>query len=283
LQAEAPSKVVAEYLPVCPAAEKEIVKKIVKRAEFSTYFEDNPPREHNIKLAAAQFDGLTVESGAEVSFNKIVGQRVQNRGYREAKIIIDGEYTEGIGGGVCQVSTTVFNAAVRAGLHITGSSNHSLYSSYVPMGHDAMVTAAVDLRFVNNTGAPVYFETAAADNRLTVTVYGRDKGSGVHYRLSAVTSKEYPPAEIMDKDFPVGDDTVKDFILHPENYEKIITRRGEPGYAVTTYIETYKGERLLSKRFLRRSVYRARPTKYKITPVCVCGAGKAPFPPQHGA
>ena len=259
-----PDKVVVEFLPVAHMPANEIVKKITKRAEFSTHFEDNPPREHNIALAVKCFDGLVVEPGQEISFNKIVGRRSEARGYQEAKIIIDGEYVEGVGGGVCQVSTTVFNAAVRAGLHITESHNHSLRSSYVPLGHDAMVSSAVDLRFANTTGATVYFETAVRNNRVFVTVYGRDKGDGIHYALSTLVTKKYPPAEKQDTAFAIGDAVLADFALHPEYYNKIITHDGEDGYATTTYIETYKGERLLSKKVLRRSTYRAQPIKYRI-------------------
>lgn len=265
LQNDDPASIAVKYLPVYPVPEKEIVKKIVKRDEFSTHFETNPPREHNIELAVAQFNGLTAENGEEISFNKIVGKRSAERGYLESKIILNGEYTEGIGGGVCQVSTTVFNAVIRAGLHITESRNHSLQSLYVPLGHDAMVSSAADLRFVNNTGAPVYFETAVRDNRVFVAIYGQNKGDGVHYKLSAEVTKEFPPPEIMDKDFAVDDAVLKDFAAHPENYDKTITQNGEKGYAATTYIEVYKGGRLLSKKVLRRSVYRARPIKYKIT------------------
>lgn len=264
LHGKTEGKITVEYSAVAPMPEAEIVRKIVKRGDFSTHFETNAPRERNMELAVERFNGLTAENGAEISFNKVVGRRSGERGYQEAKIIINGEYVEGIGGGVCQVSTTVFNAAVRAGLHITESRNHSLQSSYVPLGHDAMVAAAVDLRFINNTGAPIYFETAVRDNRVSVTIYGRGKGIGVHYKLSAEVTKEFDPAEVMDSDFAVEDAVLKDFSAHPENYDRIITQNGEKGYAVTTYIEAYKGGRLLSKKTLRRSTYRARPTKYKI-------------------
>jgi vancomycin resistance protein YoaR len=264
VQSETPQKIVAEYLPIYPTPKGQIVKQITKRGEFSTHFENNPPREHNIALAISQFNGLVAENGAEISFNKTVGARTENRGYQESKIIIDGEYVEGIGGGVCQASTTVFNAVIRAGLHITESHNHSLTSSYVPLGCDAMVSSAADLRFLNNTGAPVYFETHVANNRVFVTIYGRNKGDNVHYKLSTQTTKEYPPPEIIDKDANIDEIILKEYKQNPELFDKIITQKGENGYAVTTFWEVYKGERLLNKKVLRRSVYKPRPTKYKI-------------------
>jgi vancomycin resistance protein YoaR len=221
---------------------------------------------------------LVVENGQEISFNKTVGARTEARGYQESKIIIDGEYVEGIGGGVCQASTTVFNAVVLAGLHISESHNHSLTSYYVPLGCDAMVSSGVDLRFVNNTGAAVYFETRVANNRVFVTIYGRNKGGNIHYKLSAQTTKEYPPAEIIDKDAEISETLLAEYKIRPELFDKIITQNGEAGYAVTTYLEVYKGDRLLSKKVLRRSTYRARPTKYKIAKKSPSGLNPLIFP-----
>jgi hypothetical protein len=206
-----------------------------------------------------------VPAGAEISFNKIVGPRTESRGYREAQIIVDGEYVDGIGGGVCQASTTLFNALVRAGLNITESHNHTLKSHYVPLGCDAMVSSRCDLRFINNSGSPVYFETEVKDNRIYVTIYGKTKGENISYKLSAVTIKEYPPKEVIDDEIEIAENTLKEYELHPELFDKEITHNGEPGYTVVTYIEAYKGERLLNKKVLRKSTYRPQPTKYKIT------------------
>jgi hypothetical protein len=259
-----PSIIKVNYLSVPPTPKEQIIKKIVRRGEFSTHFMDNPPREHNIALSVAKFDGLAVAAGAEVSFNKVVGARTAARGYQEAKIILDGEYVEGIGGGVCQSSTTLFNAVVQAGLHITESHNHTLKSHYVPLGWDAMVSSGYDLRFVNNSGSTIYFETSVADNRVYVTIYGKTKGENIHYKLSTQTTKEYPPKEELDDKVEIPENILKDYKIHPEFFNKEITQDGEPGYSVITYIEVYKGERLLNKKVLRRSTYRAQPTKYRI-------------------
>jgi vancomycin resistance protein YoaR len=253
----------AEYAAVPPTEKEKITASIVKRGEFFTHFEPNRAREHNIALSAAAFNGLTVNPGEEVSFNATVGKRTEARGYRKAKIIIDGEYAEGIGGGVCQTSTTVFNAAVQSGLHITQSHNHTLHSSYVPLGADAMVSSNYDLKFVNNTGAPIYFETEIKNNNVFVRIYGKTKGSDIRYRLSFVTTKEIPPIEILDEEAGIGQNILNDYKLNPQFFTKEVTRPGESGYAVTTYIETYKGSRLLSKKILRKSIYKSRPTKFR--------------------
>jgi vancomycin resistance protein YoaR len=252
----------AEFDTVYPTPPQKIIDGIVKRGAFSTSFPSNPPRENNIALALKAFDGLTVEAGQEISFNQIVGARTENRGYQEAKIIVKGEYVEGVGGGVCQASTTLFNAVVSAGLHITESHGHSLRSYYVPLGHDAMVSVYNDLRFVNNTGAPIYFETAVQSNRAFVTIFGRSKGDNVQYKLSADVTKEYSPKEELDEE-NTSPQILADYKKNPSYFDKEITENGEPGYAVTTYIEIWKGSRLLSKKVLRKSTYQSRPIKFK--------------------
>jgi vancomycin resistance protein YoaR len=251
-----------EYTNFYPKPPQKIIAAIVKRSSSYTNFENNPPRENNIALALRAFNGLVIPAGYEVSFNKVVGLRTVSRGYQEAKIIMDGEYVEGIGGGVCQASTTVFNAVVEAGLQITESHNHSLQSHYVALGKDAMVSSVYDLRFVNNTGSPIYFETDTANNRATVTIYGATKGNNIHYKLSTVITKEVTPTEEIDEE-NTPPNILADFKIHPEWFTKQIIQTGENGYSVTTYIEAYKGNRLLSKKVLRKSTYKSRPTKFR--------------------
>jgi vancomycin resistance protein YoaR len=113
--------IVASSKPIKPKPESEIVSKLGLRAGYTTYFEHNPSRERNIELAMQSLNGLAIEKGQTVSFNKIVGKRTKERGYQEAKIIKDGEFVPGIGGGVCQASTTLFNAVLLAGLTVDKS------------------------------------------------------------------------------------------------------------------------------------------------------------------
>lgn len=250
------------YKTVEPLPAAQILGAIKQRSHFTTDCTDNPDRENNIALALGKFNGLRVNPGEQVSFNQVVGRRSAATGFREAKIIVNGEYVDGIGGGVCQVSTTIFNAVVQAGLQITESHHHSLRSSYVPLGEDAMVSGAADLRFVNNTGAPVYFETSFHDHRLTVNVYGRDKGPNITYRLDTVIKKTLDPKDKWAEDLPTA--TIKDYKLHPERYDKVLTKAGSQGHVVDTYIETYQGGRRLSRKLLRHNTYQATPNYYTL-------------------
>lgn len=250
------------YRTIEPTPVDQMLAAIKKRSQFSTECTDNPDRENNIALALGKFNGLRVNAGEQVSFNSIVGQRTAAQGFREAKIIVKGKYVDGIGGGVCQVSTTIFNAAVQAGLQITESHNHSLRSSYIPLGHDAMVSGNADLRFINNTGAPIYFETKFQNHRLSVTIYGRDKGPQINYRLDTNVVKTLTPQDQWDETLPST--TVKDYQVNPDHYEKMLIRSGQMGHVVDTYIETYQGHKRLSRKLLRRNTYQATPNLYTL-------------------
>ena len=250
------------YQTVEPTPADQILGAIKERGRFSTDCTTNPDRETNIALALGKFNGLRVNPGDQVSFNEVVGRRTAEQGFREAKIIVNGEYVDGIGGGVCQVSTTIFNAAVAAGLQITESHHHSLRSSYVPLGHDAMVSGSADLRFVNNTGAPIYIETKFQNHRLSVTIYGRDKGPGIRYQLDTTVVKTLEPTDKWADG--LAESTIKDYKSHPEKYDKVLVKSGQMGHVVDTYLETYQGGRRLSRKLLRRNTYNATPHRYTL-------------------
>ena len=250
------------YQTVQPTPATQILNAIKQRSRFSTDCTTNPDRENNIALALGKFNWLRVNPGEQVSFNQVVGRRSAATGFREAKIIVNGEYVDGVGGGVCQVSTTIFNAAVQAGLQITESHHHSLRSSYVPLGQDAMVSGAADLRFVNNTGAPIYFETSFHDHHLTVTIYGRDKGPNITYRLDTTVTKTLEPKDKWVDDLSAT--TIKDYKAHPERYDKVLVKAGAQGQCVDTYLETYQGSKRLSRKLLRHNTYQAVPNRYTL-------------------
>ena len=114
-----------------------------------------------------------IAPGAEFSFNGTTGERTADKGFLEAPVIINGELQTGLGGGVCQVSTTVFNAAYEAGLPITERTNHALYISHYPLGRDATVNYPdLDLKFGNDTGHWLLLRTFVGSSSLTVALYG---------------------------------------------------------------------------------------------------------------
>lgn len=132
----------------------------------------NLSRSKNLTLAAAALDGKLINPGEVLSYNKTVGPRWPSRGYEKAIIFQNGEMVEDYGGGVCQVSTTLYNAAVAAGLQIVERHHHSLPVPYVPDGFDATVSyGTLDMRFRNSTQDLLSIATAVQGSRLTISLY----------------------------------------------------------------------------------------------------------------
>jgi vancomycin resistance protein YoaR len=142
-------------------------------SRYETIYGGDPNRIHNVQLVARLIDGKLIAPGATFSFNHATGARTASKGFLEAPVIINGEVTTGLGGGVCQVSTTVFNAAYEAGLKITQRTNHALYISHYPQGRDATVDYPdVDLKFVNDTAHWLLLRTFVGSYSLVVDLYG---------------------------------------------------------------------------------------------------------------
>lgn len=239
-------------------------KPIVLRANFSTCFNSSSEeRKHNISLAVRSLDKTFIDVGAEFSFNKVVGARTTERGYKTSKVIVDGNFVNGVGGGVCQVSTTLYNALLLAGLKITEYHPHSLPVSYVEPSFDAMVSYGwSDLRFINNTKNPVIIHAFLVKNQLNIEIYG-EKSEYSFVRESVVTETIPEPEYLFDLD---------QLNQYPDLYEgqQKIVRYGKPGLKSNGYILTYKNGKLVSKKLLRKDSYNA------IQGLVVIG--KTPYP-----
>lgn len=142
-------------------------------ASYTTTYGGTPGRLYNVQLVSELIDGTLVAPGGTFSFNETTGERTAEKGFQEAPVIINGELQNGLGGGVCQVSTTVFNAAFESGLPITARANHALYISHYPTGRDATVNFPdLDVRFTNDTGRWLLLRTFVGAGSLTVNLYG---------------------------------------------------------------------------------------------------------------
>ena len=163
--------------------------------KFTTNFDSsNINRTSNIRLAANKLNGTVLESGKTLSFNNIVGARVKERGFLPAKIIEKGEFVEGVGGGVCQVSTTLYNAALLSGLEIEEYHPHSLAVAYVPPSRDAMVSGTYfDLKISNPYPTPVYIRASVTGGSVAFSIYGYDDGTA--YSLSSEVTGAIPAPE----------------------------------------------------------------------------------------
>jgi vancomycin resistance protein YoaR len=140
---------------------------------YTTTYGGTPGRLHNVQLVSELIDGALIAPGATFSFNGTTGERTPEKGFQEAPVIINGELQNGLGGGICQVSTTVFNAAYEAGLQIDQRTNHALYISHYPTGRDATVNYPdLDLKFTNDTRHWLLLRTFVGSGSLTVNLYG---------------------------------------------------------------------------------------------------------------
>ena len=154
-------------------------------SSYTTTYGGTPGRLNNVQLVAELIDGTLIAPGGTFSFNGTTGERTAEKGFQEAPVIINGELQNGLGGGICQVSTTVFNAAFEAGLPITARTNHALYISHYPLGRDATVNYPdLDLKFANDTAHWLLLRTFVGAGSLTVNLYGtpREPPGREHHR-----------------------------------------------------------------------------------------------------
>ena len=148
-----------------------------KLATYKTYYDSsNSTRTTNIKNAVKKLNNLVIPSGSVFSFNQVVGKRTVLAGYEEAKVVQGDEFVDGLGGGICQVSSTIFQAVLRSNLEIKVRACHSLEISYVPLGGDATVQwNSQDFQFKNNLGSDIRLKVSAESGTLTCSVYAKEK------------------------------------------------------------------------------------------------------------
>lgn len=226
-------------------------QEIVLRANFYTSFTTSTEeRKSNIALAAKSIDKTLLDVGEEFSFNKTVGARTEKRGYKKAKIIVDGEFVDGVGGGVCQVSTTLYNAVLLAGLKITEYHPHSLPVSYIAPSFDAMVNSGyADLRFINNTDNPVILRAFVKQSVLHVEVYGQPMIEK-YSRQSLITEEiPAPQAEVLE-------DSNNEYPDLFEGESKVI-RYGKAGYKSEGYLVVSKNGKPVGVKKIRSDSYAA--------------------------
>jgi vancomycin resistance protein YoaR len=213
---------------------------------YTTTYGGTAGRLHNVALVAELIDGALVAPGARFSFNATTGDRNASKGFEEAPVIINGELESGIGGGVCQVSTTVFNAAFEAGLSIEKRTNHALYISHYPLGRDATVNYPdLDLVFRNDTDHWLLLRTFVGTGSLTVNLYGTPPGRRIETDTTPlVTEGKVPWKRIDDATMFKGEKVVEQYGTPPRSTSvrrRVFAPDGTPMYD-TTWRSYYVGE-----------------------------------------
>ena len=177
-------------------------------SEFSTKCSSNTNRNNNISQACKYISGTILQPGEQFSFNKVVGVRTYERGFREATVILGGQYEQGLGGGICQVSSTLYNAVAKADLKVVERNNHAWPSDYVLTGCDATVDyPALDFKFENNTDFQVIVVMWFKDNTVYAEIYGKKLPDGQYIKLESniiSTTGAGPNEYVEDKTMPAG-------------------------------------------------------------------------------
>lgn len=222
--------------------------------EYSTQYSTSVKnRCKNVELAASKINGTILAPGEDFSYNKVVGERTRANGFLDAPVFENGETVQGIGGGVCQVSSTLYCAVLYADLQIVTRRNHSLTVAYVPKGQDATVAyGSIDFQFKNNTAYPVKILASAAAGRVSVSVAGTkpDAEKKVKITNNVIETKAPKVEEVSDPSLMTG--------------SKKVLSAGKTGYTVETIRTVYENGVETKSEKMGRSVYKSVPSKVAV-------------------
>lgn len=213
--------------------------------EFTTnYNSSNTGRTKNMAIAAGKINGTVIAPGEIFSFNTVVGERSYQRGYTDANVYIGGRIEQGVGGGICQVASTMYSAQLYADLQTVTRHNHMFTVSYLPLGQDATVAwNSVDYAFRNNTDYPIKITATVSGGLHTVRILGTkaDKSKSIKLINTVISTKDAQEKIIYSDDLEPG--------------KKVVTQTGQKGAVVDTYKVYYKNGVEERREFLHRSSY----------------------------
>ena len=224
-------------------------------ASFTTETTDNAKRNTNVRLAAEALNGTIVKSGAEFSFNDTVGERTAEKGYQEAAAYNSGEVVQEIGGGVCQISSTLYHTVFQAGMQITYRRSHTFEPNYVTPGQDAAISWRLpDFRFINTSSAAIGIRASYENRQATVAIYGIPVlEEGVTLSLESEKTEELPPPEptyIEDQTLTPGTEIVEKSASNGSHWVtyKIVSKNGKVTERIKDHEKTYKGHAAVIRR-----------------------------------
>lgn len=249
------ASVSAQVNETAPKITEEQAKALYKViGTYTTTTTTNSDRNKNIELASTALNGLILQPGEEFSFNKTTGERSSAKGYRPAGAYLNGVLIEEPGGGVCQVSSTLYNAVVFAGLTTTERHAHSYEPSYVTPGEDAMVSfGGPDMKFINNSSSAIAIRTSFADRKLKISIVGIPiLEDGVTLSMTSQKTAE------LDAPAPIYEE---DQTMQPGE-EKVIKQETKGSRWVTNLVTKKEGT-VVSDEFFHNSTYRGKPATIK--------------------
>lgn len=227
-----------------------------KVSTFSTnYNAGDVGRTNNLKIASTKTNNLVLMPGEIFSFNKVVGKRTVEEGYKDAKIYENGKVVDGLAGGICQVSSTLYDAALLANLEIVERYNHQFTTSYLPGGKDATVVYGIkDLKFKNNREYPIKIVTSIGGGTLTYSIYGIQQANEYNIVITPVITSRIANKTIteVDKSLAPG--------------KSVTVQAGHSGQRVTTYKEVWQNGTKLSSTVISNDVYNPMNTIIHVGP-----------------
>ncbi len=251
-----------------PTVTTEQLKATLLSEKLGTYSSDfsssSADRAHNIQLACSKIDGYVLAPGEEFSYNDVVGPRTTAHGFRMANVYVGNTVQPGIGGGICQVSSTMFNAAVYADLEITARRNHTLPVDYVPMGRDATVSyGATDFKFKNNYETPILVRAECIGRKNVITIYGTNERPGQEIKIETQRTGTSSPKVVKKEDATLPEGTIK------------VESAGTNGSSYIAYKVVYENGVKVSSKVLCKSTYAGKDR------VELVGTMKMPEPSQE--
>lgn len=217
-------------------------------ASFVTDTTNNEKRNTNVRLSAEALNGTIVQPGEEFSFNKVVGQRTEEKGYQQAAAYNSGQVVQEVGGGVCQMSSTLYKVAFQSGMKITFRRSHTFEPNYVTPGQDATISwEEPDFRFVNTSSAPIGIKAGYSNRKASVSIYGIPVlEEGITWDLYSEKVAELDPPEPVyeeDQTLEPGVEKVKSSGSKGSKWVtyKVIYKDGKEIERVEDHSKTYKG------------------------------------------
>jgi len=256
---EAPKKITDEML-------KSVTDVVVSYS--TTFAASNVSRSANIKLAASKLDGVLLLPGERVSYNETVGRRTLAAGFKEAGVYLNGRHDTGVGGGICQVSTTLYNAALLSDLKIVQRQNHSMPVPYVPLGRDATVDYGnIDLVIENNTDGLIAISSQYTPGMLIFRILGKK-----------VEGREVKIVSDGHKSWGRGEKVTVNRALAPGSRK--VVEKGSMGHSCNTYRLVYENGKLVKREPLGRSYYNGAVRLIEIGPAVTTTPSTTVPPPN---
>lgn len=225
-----------------------------KISSFTTSFKPTDVnRTGNIKLAASALNGTVVMPGQVFSMNKTLGPRTASKGYKEAPVIVNGKLEPGLAGGICQVSTTLYNASLLGNFEIVKRRAHGLSVAYVAPGRDATISGdVIDFQFKNIYKNPIYIEAVVGASTITVNIYGANEIPGIKVEIiSEVYARIEPKIEYIE------DSTL-------EEGKKVVEVKPISGLKAKTYRKIYQNGKLIKTEQLGNDTYKTQNGKIRV-------------------